>query len=145
MGYPFLRYPENSLFNPVCLMETTKTPEEKLANLTPEQKAQIEEIERNAIANFKGQFDELEMALGMLKIGHHVGWKVLVIIHNKRTIRKYEEILGIHIREFFPEEGPSSYRSNGYMLAKKLGNFWKAVSGDIKIENRRDFGSSENQ
>lgn len=125
-------------------MEQEKLPVPKLANLTPEQLAQLVEIERYAIDNFHGQIDELEMALGMLRLGHHVGWKLLVFVHNKRTIRKYEQILGINIRDVFDEEGPLTPRSKGYMLAKKIGNFWKAVSGDIKIEGRRDFGADGN-
>jgi hypothetical protein len=63
-----------------------------------------------------------------------------VIIHNKRTIRKYEEILGINIREEFPEEGPDCMRPNGYRAAKVVDNFWKAVSGDKRIEGRRIIG-----
>jgi len=94
----------------------------------------LNEIERKAIASFSGQFDELEAALGLLHVGDHFGWKPLVLIHNKRTIRKYEEILGINLREFFPEEGPMVHRSLGYEVVKKLGNFWKAVSGDLKDE-----------
>lgn len=119
--------------------------EERLAKLTAKQKAELEEIEQRVVGNFSGDFDDLEAALGILRIGHHFGWKVLVLIHNKRTIRKYEEILGINIREFFPEEGPSSYRSNGYRLAVKLGNFWKAVSGDVKVEGRREIGEPKNE
>lgn len=111
-----------------------------LADRTVEQAAELERIERLAIANFRGLLEELEAALGMLRIGHHFGWRVLVLIHNKRTLRKYEDILGINVREFFPEEGPSESRSIGYQLAKKVGNFWKAVSGDIRIENRREIG-----
>jgi hypothetical protein len=106
-----------------------------LLSLAPydlERVEQLHDIERKAFANFSGQFDELEAALGMLHLGDHIGWKPLVLIHNKRTIRKYEEILGITIREFFPEEGPSAHRSLGYTIAKKIGNFWKAVSGEIK-------------
>ena len=112
-----------------------------LAPLTLEQQADMSRIERDAIANFMGGLDDLEAALGMLRIGHHLGWKVLVIIHNKRTIRKYEEILGVDIREFFPAEGPSADRSKGYKAAKMVSNFWKAVSGDIKIEDRREISS----
>ena len=111
----------------------------KLAQRTVDQVAELETIERSAVANYCGQLDDLEKAIGLLRIGHHVGWKVLVLVHNKRTIKKYEQILGINIREFFPEEGPSSERSIGYKIAKNLGNFWKAVSGDIKIENRREI------
>lgn len=106
----------------------------RLAPLTPDQVWEMHEIECRAFANFSGLIDEFEGAVGMMRLGHHVGWKVLVLIHNKRTIRKYEEILGINIREFFPPEGPSAERSRGYMIAKAIGNFWKAVSGDIKSD-----------
>ena len=103
----------------------------------------LHEIERRAVASFTGSFDELEAAIGLLHLGDHLGWKPLVLIHNKRTIRKYEEILDINIREFFPEEGPSASRSLGYTIAKKIGNFWKAVSGEVKDEelkaNRRSM------
>lgn len=101
--------------------------------------AELEQIERNAIANFTGQMEQLEAALGMLRIGDHFGWKVLVLIHNKRTLKKYEEILGIKVKEFFDEEGPSWERSRGYYYIKKLGNFWKGVSGEIKIEDKREI------
>ncbi len=107
----------------------------RLADLSPDQVWAMYQIERNALARFKGQIDEFESAVGMLHLGHHVGWKPLVLIHNKRTLRKYEEILNINIREFFKPEGPSAERSYGYVLAKKLGNFWKAVSGEIKDDD----------
>lgn len=109
--------------------------QKNLHRLTPhnaERAVELYEIERNAFAKFTGIFDELEAAIGLLHIGDQVGWKPLVLIHNKRTIRKYEDILGINIREFFPEEGPSAERSMGYTIAKKIGNFWKAVSGELK-------------
>lgn len=103
-----------------------------LAPLTQEQVWELHQIERNAFARFSGTFEEVEAAIGMLHLGFHMGWKPLVLIHNKRTIRKYEEILGINIREFFPPEGPSVSRSRGYTIAKAIGNFWKAVSGEVK-------------
>jgi hypothetical protein len=62
-----------------------------------------------------------------------------VLIHNKRTIRKYEEVLGVNIREVLPEAGPFAYKSVAYEAALKLGNFWKAVSGDLKIGDRREL------
>lgn len=111
----------------------------KLAQRDLERSLELDQIERKAIANFYGQLDELEAALGVLRMGDHFGWKVLVLIHNKRTIRKYEEILNIRIRDFFPIEGPSAERSMGYSIAKKIGNFWKAVSGEIRIEKRREL------
>ena len=96
-------------------------------------------------ARFQGQFGELESAIGMYMLGRLVGWKVLVLIHNKRTIRKYEKILGINVREEFQEEGPFSDKSIGLTLVKKLGNFWKAVNGierdDEFREKRKELSS----
>jgi hypothetical protein len=106
-----------------------------LLALAPYDRQRIEElhdIERNAFAKFTGNFDDLEAAIGMLHMGAHIGWKPLVLIHNKRTIRKFEEILNVEIREIFPGEGPSADRLLGYKIAKKIGNFWRAVSGDVK-------------
>ncbi|MEZ5559155.1 MAG: hypothetical protein R3E86_11540 [Pseudomonadales bacterium] len=111
----------------------------KLADRTPEREAMLLDIERKAFANFHGQTGELLSALGMLRLGDHFGWRPLVIMHSKRTIRKYEDILGISIREFFPEEGPSASRSRGFKVAKTFSNFWKAVSGDEKIEGRQEI------
>ena len=67
------------------------------------------------------------------------GWKVLHLVHSKATVRKYEDILGIKVREAFEPESPSSYRSKGFELSQKIGNFWKIVSGAIKLEKRRDI------
>jgi len=91
----------------------------------------------DAILNFHGQADEIEQAIGFYFIGRHVGWKPLLLIHDKRTIRKWEQVLGIDIRDAFPEIGPDAERSNGYRFALKLSNFWKAVSGEEKVPERR--------
>jgi hypothetical protein len=71
----------------------------ELPKLTKKQLDDMHEIEKDAAARFTGQFQELESAMGMLRIGHFYGWKVLYIIHNKRTIKKYEEILNINLQE----------------------------------------------
>ena len=109
----------------------------------PERAEQLVHIANDALNRFTGTADELEKALGMLMLGDYMGWRVLVIIHNKRTIRKYEEILGISVREFFPEEGPIAMRSLGYSIATELGNFWKVVSGDIPVEDRRELAGTD--
>lgn len=118
-----------------------KPQDEKLAKLTNAQKQQLIEIEEKAIANFSGQLDELESALGMLRMGHHFGWKILYLIHSKRTIRKYEGFLGKPIREIFPEIGPSSYRSYGFNFAEGYSNFWKVVGGETKIKDKKKVDS----
>jgi len=124
-----------------CEMENPRK-EKILEQMTPrslEREAELIRIEREAIANFRGSLETLETAFGILRTGDYLGWRVLVLIHNKRTLRKYEEILNIKVKEFFPETGSQSYRSIGFELATKLGNFWKAVSGDVKIEDRKEI------
>jgi hypothetical protein len=118
---------------------TTRKRRETLAELTPAQKRQLEDIEAHAITEFEGQLPDLEAALGMLRLGHHLGWKVLYVIHSKKTIRKYEQILGedFRIREVFPEVGPGSYRSLGLRVVQTLSNFWKAISGERPIPDRQ--------
>lgn len=86
------------------------------------------------LRDFKGDAGDLESAIGMYVLGRHLGWKPLYIIHSKKTVAKYEEILGINVREEFPEEGLAVDRSIGYQVAKGFSNFWKVVSGEEKID-----------
>lgn len=116
----------------------SKPKADRIAKLTEEQEAQLKQIETEAITNFQGDLTQLEAALGMLRLGHHLGWKVLYLIHSKKTIRTYEEILNRKIRDIFEETGPSSYRSIGFNLAQRYSNFWKVAGGDIKIPRRQD-------
>lgn len=117
----------------------TKKMAQEVAKLTPGQLEEIHDITYKAIANFKGQADKLETAIGALILGYQVGWRVLFVIHNKRTIRQYEAILGITFRDFFLEEGSASQRSIGYKYAKKIQKFWQVVSGDIKVPGKREI------
>jgi len=110
-----------------------------LAQLSDEQKIAAFDKVGTVVAGFAGSLEDLEKAVGMLMMGYHFGWKVLLLVHSKRTIKKYEKILNIDIKEFFPAEGPSAKRSMGLGLAKQIGNFWQVVSGDIKVENRRSI------
>ena len=119
-------------------MPKPKTPPRPVPHVTPKDAqdlvARLDEI----IARFRGDFTELESAIGMYMTGRLVGWRVLVLIHNKRTIRKYEEILGVNIREEFEPEGPFAEKSIALELVKKLGNFWKGVSGELKDDELRE-------
>ena len=112
--------------------------DKKFIALSKEDEDRVREIAREAIVNFEGDMTRLESALGMLILGHQVGWKVLYLIHSKKTIRAYEEILGVRIRDIFPETGPSSYRSIALNLADRFQSFWRVAGGDIKIPRRKE-------
>jgi hypothetical protein len=93
----------------------------------------------SVVARFTGVSNELESALGMYIIGRYFGWKILHIMHSKNTIKKYEAILGISIREEFPELGLDADRSLVHDSIMQLTNFWQAVSGKSKIERSREI------
>jgi hypothetical protein len=126
----------------IYVMKTSKNYKsnlEKLPKLTRKQLDEMHGIEREAIAKFTGEIQELESALGMLRVGYAFGWKVLYIIHNKRTIRKYESYLDIDVKEYFDEVGSQAERNYAFKFFQKMGQFWKIVSGDVKVEKRKEI------
>jgi hypothetical protein len=140
----FLRKVEiASIYVVAKLLDMEEKPKsERIHPLTADQETRLRQIENEAIAEFQGDLTQLEAALGMLRMGFHFGWKVLYIVHSKKTIRNYEAIVRIKIREEFPETGPSSYRSTGFNLAIRFRNFWKVVGGEQKIPRRNEGLSS---
>jgi len=94
-------------------------------------------IIENAVQNYSGNVDQLNGAIGMFFMGYYFGWNFLYIAFNKRTIAKYEKILGIDVRHSFESIGLYSPMSEGLYQANKYSNFWKVVSGDIKISDRK--------
>jgi len=100
---------------------------------------QLAIVANDIVERFTGTSDELEKSLGMLMLDGYMGWKVITIIHNKRTVRKYEEILGISVREVFPKEEPIALRSLGDNIPIELGNYWKVDTGNVAIEVRREL------
>jgi hypothetical protein len=100
----------------------------------------IGEIIRNAMENHVGGYDELHGAIGMLVMGLGLGWKPIRIIHSKQTIRKYENVLGIRIRDYMEEVGPLADKSHGWAFTKNQSNYWKCVEGANTVPNRRLYG-----
>ena len=82
--------------------------------------------------SFTGDLHELEGALGFMFVGYYYGWKVLHVIHSKKTVRKYETLLSLAIKEEFPEIGPYADKSVGWQTIQKISNFWKVINGEIE-------------
>ncbi len=89
------------------------------------------EISLESVDNFKGDAHQLESAIGALVVGKRVGWKVLYLIHDKKTLRIYEKHLGIIFREILPEVGPKAHKSLAWTALEGVRGFWKAVKGEI--------------
>ena len=58
----------------------------------------------------------------------------MYLIHSKKTIKKYEAILGITVQQAFDEHGPHAHRSAGGQAAALRASFWKVVSGEDPID-----------
>jgi hypothetical protein len=97
----------------------------------------VDSIIKKAFHNYSGDLTVLESAIGAMFLGSIIGWKPIVIIHSPRTVKRYEQILGIKFKEFLPDETKISDRSKGYELAMMLDNFWQGVTGNASIENRK--------
>jgi hypothetical protein len=116
-------------------MPAPKRPVRKTPLATPEQAQERYAFMDQVIRQMRPNgfsIDEVESALGMYMLAYHFGWKVLYLVHSKKTIKKYEEILGLKLSDAFDEFGPDADRTNAYMIIQKVSNFWKLVSGDEK-------------
>lgn len=102
-------------------------------NLSAEQ----EQILLQNIKEYRGVGTTLESALGALIMGQYFGWRVLKILHNPLTYRRYEKILGIKFQDVCPEATHySNTRSVGYAITQKLGSFWAVVMGRRKVAEK---------
>ncbi len=97
------------------------------------------ELIDTATKKFTGNVTELESAIGLFLVARKVGWKALFLVHTKKTIRRYEAILGISIRDYVLEEGELARKSRALNLLKGVTNFWKAVQGEIPGIRNKEF------
>lgn len=90
-----------------------------------------------AFKPFTGDMGEFESAVGALVIGRHLGWRVLLLVHDRRTIAKYEKILGIDFREALEEVGPWAHKSIAWNVVNKAKSlYWKVVRGEHPLEKK---------
>ena len=92
-----------------------------------------------AIKEYKGDLTHLESAIGAFLLGQKVGWKVLFLAHDRRTIKRFEKILKVDFRKELPEDGVWAHKSYAWKALKKITNFWKAVKGEVSIERKQEL------
>jgi hypothetical protein len=93
---------------------------------------QLMAVINKAIDRFHGDSSQLESAIGAAIIGQHYGWKVMMLIHSRSTLKRYSEILLVKdIRKLMPPTGTLSHRSVAWKLVEGTKNFWKAVRGEL--------------
>lgn len=109
----------------------------------PQEKLTDEEfltICHTAFKEYQGDIREFERAVGTLYVARYTGWKPMYLTHDRKSVKKYEDHLGIKFQEVVEAEGPAAKRSLAYLLlckAKKtLTNFWAVVRGETDKDIR---------
>jgi hypothetical protein len=93
---------------------------------------------------FQGIGTTMESALGALIMGQYFGWRVLKLLHNPATYRRYEKILGIEFKGVCPEiTERGKQKSIGYAISEKLGSFWAVIMGKRKVPEKGLIGNEE--
>ena len=89
------------------------------------------------LREYRGIGTTMESALGALIIGQYFGWRVLKLLHNPATYRKYEKVLGVEFKKVCPEITElGKKKSIGYAITEELGSFWAVVMGKRKVPEK---------
>ncbi|WP_298193730.1 hypothetical protein [Metallibacterium sp.] len=83
------------------------------------------------LKTYRGDATEFERAVGAYVLGLSMGWKPLLLIHDRKVVRKYGEILELDFKERLPEVGVMARRAVAWRLVLKVSSFWKAAKGEI--------------
>lgn len=79
-------------------------------------------------ANFVGQLDDLQAAVGMLVTGRLFGWRVIRLISSRRHWSVACNLFG-DLKELLPERGVLAHKSAGLVIVDKAGDYWEYVKG----------------
>jgi hypothetical protein len=105
---------------------------------------QTEQVILQHMKEFNGIGTTLESALGALVLGQYFGWRVLKMLHNPATYRRYEKALGISFKDVCPEiTDLGKQKSVGYAITEKLGSFWAVVMGKRKVPEKKLIADEE--
>jgi hypothetical protein len=103
-----------------------------------------EQIILKNMREFSGIGTTIESALGALIMGQYYGWRVLKLMHNPATYRKYEKVLGVQFKDVCLEITElGKKKSIGYAITEKLESFWAVVMGKRKVEGKGEIASEE--
>src|SRR5688500_1620104 len=81
--------------------------------------------------DYEGSVEVVEAAIGALIVGRLVGHDGLRVLHSWKTLRNYEEILGVKFKELLPPNTRDSDRINGVRWAKKFTALWRALAAGV--------------
>jgi len=95
---------------------------------------QIIKIINEKSADFHGQLDDLQVAVGMLAVGRLYGWRVTRLISSKRHWSVACKLFG-DLKELLPERGVLAHKSVGLAIVDKVGDYWGIIKGEVSRDD----------
>jgi len=95
---------------------------------------QIIKIINEKSADFHGQLDDLQVAVGMLAVGRLYGWRVTRLISSKRHWSVACKLFG-DLKELLPERGVLAHKSVGLAIVDKVGDYWGIIKGEVSLDD----------
>lgn len=99
----------------------------------------LQQLSDDAIRRFSGDGRILESAIGCLQLGRFYGWRVMLLLHAQPTVKKYEDILGVDLRDVLPEFSSKTHKSMGFRVYWHSKRFWDSVLGLVPGARNRLF------
>lgn len=93
-------------------------------------KSLVEKIDL-ATKDYQGDLRTLSNAIGYLMIGRQFGWRPMLLMYDRKSVKNYENLLKFDSKLVMPEIGPLAKKSIAWIAVQKVTNFWKAVKGEI--------------
>lgn len=113
------------------------------------EKELIDELLRDDLAkkivdvsiNFRGQFDDLYSAIGLIVVGRLFGWRVVRLVASRRLWKVTTDLFG-DPKELMKERGHLYHKSFGCQIIDKVGGYWYFISGrkprdELSLEDRK--------
>ena len=83
------------------------------------------------IENYHGNSNQLEQAIGAWFVARRFGWRVFLLMHDRKTVARHQKILGVNFQATLKSEGDLQDKSLAWKAFGDLKSFWKAVKGEI--------------
>jgi hypothetical protein len=99
----------------------------------------------HAWERYTGDVTVFESAVGALLVGRLIGYDGLRVLHSWRTLRNYEDLLGLEggFKSVLKTRTSDSRRLNGVRRADTFAAFWKALGAGVASEPDAKVAVSE--
>lgn len=98
------------------------------------------------LAAYRGDGEDISGAVGALVMGQLYGFRGVAMVLSRAKLRRYEELLGLKLRDHMPERTDLSRRILGVRISDEVGKFWAVVKGDHWVSGKGradDFGQAD--